>query len=581
MGHEEIYPVWNLDLFMEMPERSQFLPLAPIGIGTAQVESLTGYVARLAEAHVLSVGDMIGREPLSRTCNGIPHRTARFEKTRPTGHVFHAGLSYVNGISSTAQTWAKAFERVTSVQGLDLLTLVPLRWTLSGMSLLKRYRAWCPQCYEEDLRKGLPYERLLWSLRTVTVCMTHKVTLEDRCQFCRRVSAPLTVHSQPGYCSACGGWLGIEKCANVGDVDSYELYVAGAAGNLLTGLNGKARLSGARFRRNLRVCIQRVASGNVVAFAELTQTPKTTLRGWLVGEMLPRLDVLMRFADHLGVSVRDLLMSRGLPDVDWTEIKSRSSLGNRNAKWYRSSESLLGLMRSALDDDECPSVPELAKRLGYKRTERLRQVDPDLCRRLTKRYRACRRTHWWRQPGAKRIAELDRIRVLLEQSLKQNPPMSVRHIAAQLGYAGGNGGFIHQSFPDLCKVIAKRLEEWKERRREEARLAVTAAIAEQCPPTLNEMSLRLGFQTSATLRSWAPDLADQLLKARADHAAAEKDRLRALLNCVLQENPAPSLNRVARRLQRSTSFLKEQHPDLCHAISSRYLGNTKTAVYGS
>jgi transcriptional regulator with XRE-family HTH domain len=308
-----------------------------------------------------------------------------------------------------------------------------------------------------------------------------------------------------------------------------------------------------------------------LAFAELIHTSKTTLRTWLIGETLPRIDVLLRFAFNLGISARELLMSRGLHEVDWAGIKSRFSGESRTAKCYRSSESLLDLMRAALRDDECPSVPELTKRLGYKRPERLRQVSPDLCRRLTKKHRACRRTHWWRVPGARRIAELERIRASLEQSLKQDPPTSVRRIAAQLGYAGGNGGFIHRSFPDLCAAIAKRLAVWKDRRRQELRPAVIAAIAEQPPPTLHEMSRRLGFQTSTTLRSWVPDLADRLVKQRAEYAATKDSQLHASLSRVLEEAPAPSLNSVARGLQRSTAFLREKHPDLCHAITSRYL----------
>jgi hypothetical protein len=78
VGLDETYPMWILDGSADLPERSEFYPLAPIGVGTAQVESLTGYVARLAQSHVLSVGDMIGREPLSRACGGIQHRTVRF-----------------------------------------------------------------------------------------------------------------------------------------------------------------------------------------------------------------------------------------------------------------------------------------------------------------------------------------------------------------------------------------------------------------------------------------------------------------------------------------------------------------------
>ena len=119
-------------------------------------------------------------------------------------------------------------------------------------------------------------------------------------------------------------------------------------------------------------------------------------------------------------------------------------------------------MKAALREDECPSVPELSRRLGYQRYERLYQVDPVLCRRITARHRACTRTHWWKQPGAKRICEIDVIRSALEQSLAQDPPVSVRRIAMHLGYA--NGGLIQRKFPDLCHAIAQKLEDCRKRR---------------------------------------------------------------------------------------------------------------------
>src|SRR5689334_12170048 len=43
-------------------ERSRLYCLEPIGIGTAVVESLSGYAERLAEAHAVSAGNLIGKE---------------------------------------------------------------------------------------------------------------------------------------------------------------------------------------------------------------------------------------------------------------------------------------------------------------------------------------------------------------------------------------------------------------------------------------------------------------------------------------------------------------------------------------
>src|SRR5258708_30853921 len=45
-----------------LPPRSRLYPLEPIGLGTPLVESLTGYVARLADAHCVSTGTLYSKE---------------------------------------------------------------------------------------------------------------------------------------------------------------------------------------------------------------------------------------------------------------------------------------------------------------------------------------------------------------------------------------------------------------------------------------------------------------------------------------------------------------------------------------
>ncbi|MBE9207605.1 hypothetical protein IQ244_13955 [Nostoc sp. LEGE 06077] len=45
-----------------IPQRSRLYQIEPISIGTPLVESLTGYIARLAEAHSLFPGVLLERE---------------------------------------------------------------------------------------------------------------------------------------------------------------------------------------------------------------------------------------------------------------------------------------------------------------------------------------------------------------------------------------------------------------------------------------------------------------------------------------------------------------------------------------
>ena len=50
--------LWNLGKPV-IPQRSRLFPLEPIGIGTIYVESLSGYVARLAEHHSTTTEQLI------------------------------------------------------------------------------------------------------------------------------------------------------------------------------------------------------------------------------------------------------------------------------------------------------------------------------------------------------------------------------------------------------------------------------------------------------------------------------------------------------------------------------------------
>ncbi len=96
-----VFDSWDC-VSQPLPPRSQLYALEPIGIGTAIVESLSGYVARLADAHSLSVGDIVGRF-LSRSQNPYGAIIAQsWKRQRAEGHGFHACGYAINGASEKA-----------------------------------------------------------------------------------------------------------------------------------------------------------------------------------------------------------------------------------------------------------------------------------------------------------------------------------------------------------------------------------------------------------------------------------------------------------------------------------------------
>ena len=54
MHKRPAYESWDLDSEMVLPQQTYLYHVQPSGIGSVFVESLTGYIARLAEAHDIS-----------------------------------------------------------------------------------------------------------------------------------------------------------------------------------------------------------------------------------------------------------------------------------------------------------------------------------------------------------------------------------------------------------------------------------------------------------------------------------------------------------------------------------------------
>jgi hypothetical protein len=59
------YELWNIAM-PRLPARSRLYSLAPIGIGSPLVESVTSYLMRLAEAHAVSPGNLVRTEIFPR-----------------------------------------------------------------------------------------------------------------------------------------------------------------------------------------------------------------------------------------------------------------------------------------------------------------------------------------------------------------------------------------------------------------------------------------------------------------------------------------------------------------------------------
>jgi hypothetical protein len=220
---------WDLAL-EPLAERSRFYALPPIGLGTPLVESLSGYVVRLAEAHAVSAGSLVGK--------GLSNSVS-------PGDINLGNVSYaINGIGESAKRWIRALETMTSCSDIRYLTLLPFERLFPKPFLFRQVRAWCPTCYELTASRAEQlYEQLLWCLKLVEVCSRHRAFLTTTCPHCLRSQRPLSATSRPGFCSRCGLWLGDErtqKAPRLSDAapTDYQLWLADAIGDLLANAAG-------------------------------------------------------------------------------------------------------------------------------------------------------------------------------------------------------------------------------------------------------------------------------------------------------------------------------------------------------
>ncbi len=214
------------------------------------------------------------------------------------------------------------------------------------------------------------------------------------------------------------------------------------------------------------------------------------------------------------------------------------------------------MLESILARGDCPSsVSETARRLGCS-ISILREYFPQECKEIKER-------HW-------KIADASRQRQVLEAVLAdvEQISWSINEIAKQLGCSSST---LYNRFPELCHEITKR--RWSMSDADHLRQLLEAALAENPPPSLENVAKRLGCPAK-NIQYYFPELSraiTQRRRAMADRGSQQKE-----LEGILARDGHPlSLEEVARRLGTSSSSLRKRFPELCATISARYMAFRK------
>src|SRR5215831_21398152 len=96
------YETWDTSPLV-LPRPTRLYSLAPIGVGTPMVESLTGYVVRLAEAHCVSAGVLYWKEIRLLADKG---NIFTFRVSNTDGYSTHT----INGLGAPATDFVRALQ---------------------------------------------------------------------------------------------------------------------------------------------------------------------------------------------------------------------------------------------------------------------------------------------------------------------------------------------------------------------------------------------------------------------------------------------------------------------------------------
>ena len=484
------YESWNLEKPI-IPSHSRLYHLEPIGIGTPYVESLTGYIARLAESHCIATGMLV----LSKIAPLIKKGYV-FEQSKDGGldKIFANQTQSLNGTGTWTVSLIQILESLTLQDNLSFLTMLVWVEVIPQKGMLRPIRAWCPACYNDwRITEQVLYEPLIWSLNSVTVCSHHHQLLSTQCPHCHQTNRTLAWRSRPGYCSKCDGWLGLST------LTEHELkWQAWVTSNIEDLIAVAPRLASPpckeKIAKKFSAYADALTKGNLATFARLLGKGRVVVGNWCQGKNMPQLYTLLQICHCLGVSLSSFLTEESsITNLDQLVAQHHSQLQPKRITRDRKkgkmcdSDDVRRVLKAALTTFPPPSLIEVAQSLGYKSSSSLFYHSSDLCHQVTARYTEYQKTE-----------RLEKIQSALKTILESQeyPPPALHEVAKRIDISVPA---LNRHCPELCKVIAARRDSYRKERqmkrvqelRQEVRQVALKLNAEGVEPTASRISVHL------------------------------------------------------------------------------------------
>lgn len=421
------------------PARSRLFSLPLRGRGTGQVESLTGYIGRLADAHSVTPSTLLHRA-LEWYADGKPERVGEWCQPKH--------LKFVHSINAhgTGVGWVRVLEAQTCQPDLVAATVHAWANHVPVRRLLRRHHAWCPCCFRSDEHC---YDRLLWALAPVTVCPVHKVRLVDCCPECGSTVSLVHPRATPGACPRCGASLA------EGDVHAecspYEIWVANELADMLANQPSlPAAATGATAANAIAACASAAGLDDAAAFGRAVGVSRITAWYWLAGKAHPDLSHALRVCFALGVSLRAYLTGAVPERLSLRDPADATTTSRRRAERFDAavvSRKIRDFVGARSPD--APSLRQVARHVGFARRT-IRKRLPELALQIIAAHNAA----WRARAAEKRAHAREQIRAAVRAARDERVRPTRRAIGRHLDHPGilraaENRHYVQQLLLDL------------------------------------------------------------------------------------------------------------------------------------
>ncbi len=257
--------------YTDKPELRPTTLIAPVRIPESQQtpESLSSYITRLAQAHLVSVGVIVTQF--------IQPRITSQQK----GHLLHRCTDgyAINGAGFIGCEVHNAVKSMVAPSESTAFYSFHFLGNLIGdtyKNLLSKQLKWCSSCVAENSENYYP---LYWQCQSVGCCAKHETTLESACPHCGQTQQTLTATSVTGKCSTCNLQLRGEP-SNTQRATKKQLWMANNVNQLIT---EQIHLSNSKLITNFRLNLKTSCTlyGSVQNAERQLGFTKTRFQNWL------------------------------------------------------------------------------------------------------------------------------------------------------------------------------------------------------------------------------------------------------------------------------------------------------------